>query len=619
MTTFRSAVGKLRGHLMPLPVAVVGVGVAALALLVGSDWLRERLLREDLTVSQVLSTIKNSVTSAHLWVEEYVTGDTVDPQQIDGNLDQARELTELLLLGGKTDGGFVLPALEDSDLKLQALELRSGIERLASLSLERQQGYSAGKAVGVGSPLDVTYDQVFDDVAGRIDRLEQAFTTRLSQAHNRSRLIFRGLLVAWTGLLAVGAVALTNHGRRRRAAESALRASEERLLRSQKLEAVGRLAGGVAHDINNYLAAITGHCELVRMREEPGSRTARKMDEVIQTALSASSLIKRLLAFSRRQPMQLEVVDLNRAIHRLEPMIRRLIGEDIDLHLSLAGELWAVKIDPAQLEQVVVNLLVNAREAMPRGGKVTVETANVPGGPPQPGSRRGPVPDSILLAVTDTGPGIPPEVQARIFEPFFTTKEESGSSGLGLATVYGIIEQHGGCLGVYSEPGYGACFKIYLPRASEPATEQPKEAPREVMRRGDERILLVEDNAEFRTSAAELLVGLGYEVQTAANGNEALSLVNGAESLPGLLITDVVMPGMSGRELVDRLSAKGASLPVLYVSGYTDNVVLNHGVLEGEVEFLQKPFTALDLARKVRTVLDRQRNQRQARAETPPS
>ncbi|HRC86174.1 MAG TPA: ATP-binding protein, partial [Thermoanaerobaculia bacterium] len=401
--------------------------------------------------------------------------------------------------------------------------------------------------------------------------------------------------------------------------ESALRASEERLLRSQKLEAVGRLAGGVAHDINNYLAAITGHCELVRMREEPGSRTARKMDEVIQTALSASSLIKRLLAFSRRQPMQLEVVDLNRAIHRLEPMIRRLIGEDIDLHLSLAGELWAVKIDPAQLEQVVVNLLVNAREAMPRGGKVTVETANVPGGPPQPGSRRGPVPDSILLAVTDTGPGIPPEVQARIFEPFFTTKEESGSSGLGLATVYGIIEQHGGCLGVYSEPGYGACFKIYLPRASEPATEQPKEAPREVMRRGDERILLVEDNAEFRTSAAELLVGLGYEVQTAANGNEALSLVNGAESLPGLLITDVVMPGMSGRELVDRLSAKGASLPVLYVSGYTDNVVLNHGVLEGEVEFLQKPFTALDLARKVRTVLDRQRNQRQARAETPPS
>jgi two-component system, cell cycle sensor histidine kinase and response regulator CckA len=326
-----------------------------------------------------------------------------------------------------------------------------------------------------------------------------------------------------------------------------------------------------------------------------------KMDAIIGTAMSASGLIKRLLAFSRRQPTQPEVVGLNHVIEHLEPMLQRLIGEDIELVLDLEPQPWPVRIDVSQLEQVIFNLVVNAREAMPRGGRVTIETRNVP--EPTLGVGTKPLGESVLLAVTDNGEGIPNEVQEKIFEPFFTTKDHQGNSGLGLSTVYGIVEQHGGQLGVYSEPQHGTCFKIYLPRVGGEAKEPTWPRPQAQLARGTGSLMLVEDNLEFLASTSELLRSLGYQVSAVANATDALDSFE--EQATDLIVTDVVLPDLSGRELVSRLAENGHRPRVLFISGYTASVVLDHGVAEGEVDFLQKPFTAAQLAQKIREILDR--------------
>jgi CheY-like chemotaxis protein len=300
------------------------------------------------------------------------------------------------------------------------------------------------------------------------------------------------------------------------------------------------------------------------------------------------------------------VVSFNRVVAGLEPMLRRLIGEDVELVTCLGAGLWSVRIDPNQLEQVIVNLLVNAREAMPTGGRITLETGNAA----ELGAWSETVPASagerVLLAVTDTGPGIPPEIRGKIFEPFFTTKAESGNSGLGLATVYGIVEQAGGHVWVYSEPGRGATFKVYLPRCLEPGQEA-EEPRRRRATGGTERILLVEDEADVRRAVGDLLTALGYEVATAGSTDEARRLVADGGGEVDLVITDVVLPGTSGHDLAQALRRGRPDLKVLFISGYTDNVVLRHGILAGEVDFLGKPFSAEQLAHKVREILDRRR------------
>lgn len=381
---------------------------------------------------------------------------------------------------------------------------------------------------------------------------------------------------------------------------------EERYRQAQKMEAIGRLAGGVAHDFNNILTVIAGYTGLL-LSQHPDSRDPQYKDieQIRQAVERAASLTRQLLAFSRKQPLQPEVLDLNRIVANIERILRRLIGEDIELRTALNPALGRVKADPGQLEQIIMNLAANARDAMPYGGILTIETANIDLDEiyeeQHPLLAPGPY---VLLAVTDTGMGMDAETLAHLFEPFFTTKEKGQGTGLGLAIVYGIVRQSGGDIWVYSEPGQGTIFKIYLPRVEENLEPAPLKLARTTLPQGSETILLVEDDVILRTLAERVLVAMEYTVLTAADGQEALRLAGQHPGPIHLLVTDVIMPGMSGRELAERLVAARPQLKVLYMSGYTDNTIMQHGVLDPEVAFLHKPFSPSTLAGKVREVLD---------------
>jgi two-component system, cell cycle sensor histidine kinase and response regulator CckA len=374
------------------------------------------------------------------------------------------------------------------------------------------------------------------------------------------------------------------------------------------MEAVGRLAGGVAHDFNNLLTAISGYCDLLLHRLPEYSTLRRDVDEIRRAGDRAASLTQQLLAFSRRQVLQPKVLDLNAVVTNMTQMLRRLIGEDIELSMSLCPDLGHVRADPGQIEQVIVNLAVNARDALPSGGRITVSTANVDILPrdasAHPDIRPGP---HVLLSMEDTGLGMNQEVRSHLFEPFFTTKEKGKGTGLGLATVYGIVSQSGGHIRVESAPGRGSAFRIFLPRMDAPgdgARHAPEPDGTRIPSPGTETVLLVEDEEVVRLLAREILRMNGYTVLEARDGREALLL---SEAHPGpihLMLTDVVMPKMSGRELAERLVPKRPGTRVLYMSGYTDDAIVRHGVLEDGIAFLQKPFTARTLALKVRDVLD---------------
>ena len=384
------------------------------------------------------------------------------------------------------------------------------------------------------------------------------------------------------------------------------RSLEVQLLQSQKIESMGRLAGGVAHDFNNLLGVISGYSDLLRKRVATDPRLTRYVDDIMKAAERAAGLTRQLLAFSRKQVLQPRVLDLNVVVGETEKMLRRLIGEDVQLMTVFDEQLGSVRADPGQMDQVLMNLAVNARDAMPRGGRLTIETSNVvldrAYARQHPGVEPGPY---VRLAVSDSGHGMAPEVLARVFEPFFTTKEPGKGTGLGLATVHGIVKQSGGHVWVYSEPGQGTTFKIYLPRTDVTTGEAEPRASDEELPRGSETILLVEDEASLRELVRECLEGGGYTVLEARHGTQALELSERYSGPLHLLMTDVVMPGMSGRELAERLRAARPEVRILYMSGYTDDAVVLHGVLAEDMAFLQKPFTTETLARTVREVLDR--------------
>ncbi len=386
-----------------------------------------------------------------------------------------------------------------------------------------------------------------------------------------------------------------------------MRRMEERLRQSQKMEAVGRLAGGVAHDFNNLLTAISGYCDLLLHRLPEYSTLRRDVDEIRRAGDRAASLTQQLLAFSRRQVLQPKVLDLNVVVTNMTQMLRRLIGEDIELSMSLCRDLGHVKADPGQIEQVIVNLAVNARDALPGGGRITVSTANVDipprDAPAHPESRPGP---HVLLSMEDTGHGMDEEIRSHLFEPFFTTKEKGKGTGLGLATVYGIVSQSGGHIRVESAPGRGSVFQVYLPRVESPGEGISSAAEPDrsgIPSTGTETVLLVEDEEVVRLLAREILRMNGYTVLEARHGREALLLSDAHQGPIHLMLTDVVMPKMSGRELAERLVPRRPEMRVLYMSGYTDDAIVRHGVLEEGIAFLQKPFTARTLALKVREVL----------------
>jgi signal transduction histidine kinase len=381
--------------------------------------------------------------------------------------------------------------------------------------------------------------------------------------------------------------------------------AEEQLRQAQKMEAVGKLAGGVAHDFNNLLTVINGHTDLSLRRMKQDDPLYRKLEAIKEAGGRAASLTRQLLAFSRKQVLQPKVLDLNKVIFETNKILQRLIGEDIDLLIGLAPDLGKVKADPSQIEQVLMNLAVNARDAMPKGGKLTIETDNVYLNEHYAGRHLSVRPGAyIMLAVSDTGCGMDAQTQERAFEPFFTTKEVGKGTGLGLATVYGIVKQSGGNIWVYSEMGRGTTFKIYLPCVDKPAEEHQANLEETNLQMGVETVLLVEDEELVRKMTGEILQESGYQVLEAKDGLEALSIARQHDGPIHLMLSDVVMPQMGGRELAEHLISLRSETKVLYMSGYTDDAIVHHGVLDKGMSFIEKPFTPWDLTSKVREVLN---------------
>ena len=402
-----------------------------------------------------------------------------------------------------------------------------------------------------------------------------------------------------------GAIVLNQDVSEQRAAEEALRRSEEQLRQAQKMEAVGQLAGGIAHDFNNLLTAILSYCELLLEEIRQGDPIRGDVEQIRQAGQRAAGLTRQLLAFSRRQVLQPKVLSLNTVVESTEGMLRRLIGAEIVLDIKGEPGLWHVLADPGQLEQVLVNLVVNARDAMPRGGRIMVATENrklkadslMRGNGVRPGSY-------VALLVRDTGVGIDPAMHARIFEPFFTTKEPGKGTGLGLSTVYGIVQQSGGHVTVESAPGEGATFTLLLPRHLGGEAASTSKVDRRRLPGGTETLLLVEDEAAVRSSARRLLERQGYTVLEARHGGDALRIVEEGGRQIDLVVTDLVMPEMGGKELAERLRAHRPGLKVLFMSGYTEKVIAAGGVMPPNTGFVEKPFTVEQLMRRLREILD---------------
>ncbi|RMD94375.1 MAG: PAS domain S-box protein [Calditrichaeota bacterium] len=384
---------------------------------------------------------------------------------------------------------------------------------------------------------------------------------------------------------------------------------EEQLYQSQKMEAIGRLAGGIAHDFNNLLTAIIGYGDFMLQSLNPRDPMREDAAEIKKAAEHAASLTRQLLAFSRKQILKPKIINLNTIIRDMGKMLSRIIGEDIELVTQLSPDLASVKADPAQIEQVILNLAINSRDAMPKGGKLIIETRNATLDEEYINTHNAVIPGPyVLLVMSDNGVGMDQDTQDKIFEPFFTTKEIGKGTGLGLATVYGVVKQSGGYIWVYSEPGHGTTFKIYLPRAEEAEQEVEPEKPAVVSLQGTETILVVEDEELLRELARRVLARHGYTVLDASNGGEALLICEKHQGPIHLLLTDVVLPRMNGRELADRLLRLRPQMKVIYMSGYTNDAILENGLLSMETHFIQKPFTADFLAQKVREVLNKKDN-----------
>jgi PAS domain S-box-containing protein len=524
-----------------------------------------------------------------------------------------------------------------TDLTRENKERRQAEERLQKSQSQLAQAHQIAK---IGSwEWDITHDQVsFSeetrclygyspdeefDMQKCLERVHPADVDRVKQAlaeaiQNRKSYVCDHRALLPDGTIHViqgrGEIVTDNHGNVHKIfgivqdvtdaklAQEALQQSEEQLRQAQKMEAVGQLAGGVAHDFNNLLTVIHGYCAMALQQKEGAQPIRKHIEEIQKAAERAASLTRQLLAFSRKQVLRPSVLQLNDVVHGMEKMLRRLIGEDVELSTTYDPALGNVKADAGQIEQVIMNLAVNARDAMPRGGKLTISTSNTMiDQTTKYRNRTLKAGEYVMLAISDDGVGMTDEIKAHLFEPFFTTKGLGKGTGLGLATCHGIICQSGGDIRVYSEPNSGTTFKIYLPRTD--AALEPVATPdSETLARGTESILVVEDDPAVRTLAVKILVSCGYQVQESGNAFEALRLLKKNPEFD-LVITDVIMPQMSGKELHDQIKSQLPQIKVLLMSGYTDDALAHHGVLDEKLFFLEKPFSPAKLSGKVRGIL----------------
>jgi PAS domain S-box-containing protein len=474
---------------------------------------------------------------------------------------------------------------------------------------ERLFGYSAAEAIGMPMALVVPPDRRAEDhillallAAG--DRIERHETVRRRKGDTEFPVSLSFAPIFDVSGKVMGASQSVRDLTQQRKADAVLRSTEDQLRQAQKMEAIGRLAGGIAHDFNNILSVILSYSHLTLADLEPTDPMSDGIGEIHKAALRAADLTRQLLLFSRQQVVAPKVLDLNDVLAGMDKLLRRIVGEDVELVSVGAPELGRVFADPGNVEQIIMNLVVNARDAMPRGGKLTLETSNAVLDSDYVrehlGSSTGP---HVMLAVSDTGIGMDRATQARIFEPFFTTKEAGKGTGLGLSTVFGVAQQSGGSVWVYSELGKGTTFKVYFPRVeTKPLVADPSAEAAEY--RGSETILLVEDQEQVRNVASGILGRRGYRVVVAQSAREALLLCEKQRAGIQLLLTDVVMPDMGGAELAQRMATMQPDMKVLFMSGYTDDSIVRHGVLQSEMAFLQKPFTPDSLLRKVREAID---------------
>jgi signal transduction histidine kinase/CheY-like chemotaxis protein len=587
---------------------VLGLGIVSTGLLVWTYRIAERQVAGDFPLDLAIQEVRLEVSEAHLWLEEYLTGDpVVELAEIWGRLDQAERLLTAMLEGGSTGQGWLIEApLEEGPLLEGVQQVQVSLMELRDISEER---VARGPTAGVGSELDQHYDQVFYRILEQARELDAALGARIGRSQRHAKLLVRFILGAWILVVGMAVAELWNREQRRRRMEAALRRSEAELDRTRRLEGLGRLAGGIAHDINNYLAVITSTTELASLTGNRDPKLQERLQTILETAFRASKLLRRLLAFSRRQPAVSRSVDLNGLVQGMQPMIERLLGEAVRLEVRFEAALWKVQADPAQLEQVVLNLLINAQEAMPDGGDVTLTTENLTLKADRVvalGLSRGR--DFVRLTVEDTGIGIPAAVRDQIFDPFFTTKDSGKSTGLGLTTVYGAVRHSGGAVEVADGTAGGAVFHVYLPRSSEKQADLPgaADAPLDSLEAVQRvRVLLVEDRDEVRAATAELLEQLGHRVTTARDREDALARFEERRGKIDLVIADLLMPGGGGRELVEELRRRDPRQPALFISGYQDELDAgsqqDSAELEGAV--LGKPFSARELQQAVARAL----------------
>lgn len=609
---------RWRAHALRRPAAwLVGLGLAVVGMLVAVERIAERHVVGYAPALAAASRLGVAVASSHVWLEEHIAGDRgVDvAADVLAPMAEAEALIAALASGGPSavdgaDRAQRIEPLDEPALRRRVGRIEALHERFRTLAVTR---IDQGPAAGAGSPLDRRYDAVFRTLLTEVRELEASIARRLDAGRRRSRLLFAAILCAWAALVGGALVALAHRERRRRRTEATLAEREAQLGQAQKLEAVGRLAGGLAHDVNNYLAAINAQCGLIRLKRAGDADLGAMLDEIGETVRRISNLLVRLLAFSRNRPLAPRVVDLNELAQEMGGMMRRLLGDDVTLALALEDDLWPVEIDPVEVEQVLVNLLVNAREAMPRGGRVTLATANHRGGrrdgaPLPAGGTGAAAGDWVVLSVADTGEGITDEVRERIFEPFFSTKGRSGHSGLGLATVYGVARRAGGFVRLESASGAGARFEVHLPRttrasaAAEPAERTAPPAPP-----FRARLLLVDDNAALAAAIAAYLSQAGHRVTRVGDGRAALGRLAADDGFDAV-VTDLVLPRASGRDVAERALALG--LPVVMVSAFPDRVEIADLLREPRVRFLDKPFEPEALLAALGEVLAGRRAQR---------